>query len=254
MPSRTHGIHWLLAVAVTLLLIVFCMEPIPQDPAYHEFADARAIFGMPNFWNVMSNLPFVIAGAAGLAFLSRSKRLTLLPELHSIYRLLFVGWILTGLGSAWYHLQPSNESLVWDRLGITVAIAALFCIVVGEHISPRWARRLMLPLVLAGVAAVFYWAFTESRGAGDLRPYALVQFLPVILIALILLIYPSPFDRYHFFWWAIAFYAVAKLFEYGDSAVYDFGGLIGGHALKHLAAAIAMLVILVGMRRRSLRH
>lgn len=252
-PGRLHGIYWLLAVAVTLLLVVLLTEPIPQDPAYHGFADARTLFDVPNFWNVMSNLPFVIVGAAGLA-LHMSDRLSLLPELRGIYCLLFVGWVLTGFGSAWYHLQPENASLVWDRLGITVAITALLSIVVGEHISSRWGRRLIVPLVLVGVASVLYWSFTESRGAGDLRPYALIQFLPMVFIPLILLIYPSPFDRYRFFWWAIALYAVAKLFEYGDSAVYHLGELTSGHALKHTVAAVAMLVILVGMQRRRLRR
>jgi hypothetical protein len=256
-PRHTRGSYRLLAATATLLLIVLLVmllgEPIPQDPAYHQFADARNLFGVLSFWNVMSNLPFVIVGAAGLA-LHLSNRLTLLPELLPVYRLLFVGWILTGFGSAWYHLQPDNTSLVWDRLGITVAITALFSIVVGEHISWRWGRRLILPLALAGVASVLYWAITESRGAGDLRPYALIQFLPMILIPVILLIYPSPFDRYRFFWWAIALYAVAKVFEHGDSAVYRLGELIGGHALKHVLAAIAMLVIVVGMQTRSLRR
>lgn len=201
----------------------------------------------------MSNLPFVIVGAAGLALLHTSNRLTFLPELQGIYSLLFTGWVLTGFGSAWYHLQPDNASLVWDRLGITVAIAALFSIVVGEHISLRWGRRVILPLALAGVASVLYWAFSESRGVGDLRPYAFFQFLPMILIPVILLMYPSPFDRHRFFWWAIALYVVAKLFEHGDYAVYQLGELISGHALKHTVAAVAMLVILVGMQRRRLR-
>lgn len=260
-PSRLHGIYRLPALAGTLLLIVLLVmllivllgEPIPQDPEYHEFADSRDLFGVLNFWNVMSNAPFVIVGAVGLALLI-SNRVTLLSELQGNYRLMFVGWILTGFGSAWYHLQPDNASLVWDRLGITVAIAALFSIVVGEHISRGWGRRLILPLLLAGVASVMYWAFTETRGAGDLRPYALIQFLPMILIPIILLAYPSPFDRHRFYWWAIALYAVAKLLEHGDNEVYDLGGLISGHSLKHAVAAIAMLVILLGMQRRSLRH
>ncbi|MEX0976395.1 MAG: hypothetical protein WDZ50_04790 [Woeseia sp.] len=262
MPGRLRDTHRLLACTVTPLFVVlfvvlfvaFLKEPIPQDPAYHEFADVRYFFGVPNFWNVMSNLPFVIVGTAGLALLNMPNRLSLLPELQGIYGLLFAGWVVTGFGSAWYHLQPNNSSLVWDRLGITVAIAALFSVVVGEHMSPRCARRLILPLVLVGVASVSYWAFTESRGAGDLRPYALFQFLPMVLIPLILLRYPSSFDRYHFFWWAIALYAVAKLFEHGDSAVYHLGELIGGHALKHSVAAIAMLVILLGMHRRTLHR
>jgi hypothetical protein len=42
------------------------LPPIPQDQSYHQFADQRTIFGIPNFWNVVSNLPFLAVGAAGL--------------------------------------------------------------------------------------------------------------------------------------------------------------------------------------------
>jgi hypothetical protein len=43
------------------------LPPIPQDQDYHHFADTRALLGIPNVWNVISNLPFIAAGAVGLA-------------------------------------------------------------------------------------------------------------------------------------------------------------------------------------------
>ena len=42
------------------------LSPIPQDQSYHQFADQRTMFGIPNFWNVVSNIPFLAVGAAGL--------------------------------------------------------------------------------------------------------------------------------------------------------------------------------------------
>jgi hypothetical protein len=53
------------AMAVTLAALLL-VPPIPQDQSYHQFADQRALLGMPNFWNVVSNLPFIVIGAIGL--------------------------------------------------------------------------------------------------------------------------------------------------------------------------------------------
>ena len=47
------------------VLVFFCLmvislggllllSPIPQDQNYHQFADQRTIFGIPNFWNIVS--------------------------------------------------------------------------------------------------------------------------------------------------------------------------------------------------------
>lgn len=250
--GRDGRTGWLLVVAGTLPLMMLFVDPIPQDPVYHAFADAEEIFGIPNFRNVVSNVPFVVVGIAGLAMLVASRRIALLPGLSVVYILMFAGLVLTGLGSAWYHLEPNNTTLVWDRLGITLTIAALFAVVLGEHVSKRWALRLILPLVIAGIASVLYWSFSESRGVGDLRAYALVQFMPMILLPLILLTHPSPFDRYAFLWWAIGLYAVAKLFELFDAEIYRISGLVSGHSMKHIVGAAAMLVVLAGIRSRKL--
>src|SRR5215831_653555 len=41
------------------------LPKIPQDQAYHLFADQRALVGIPNFWNFVSNIPFAVVGAVG---------------------------------------------------------------------------------------------------------------------------------------------------------------------------------------------
>ncbi len=63
---------WVLGiVALAGVAAAFLFSPIPQDSAYHEFTDQRTFFGIPNFCNVFSNLPFVLVGAFGLRSLSR---------------------------------------------------------------------------------------------------------------------------------------------------------------------------------------
>ena len=58
----------LLVFMLASLLGLFLLPPIVQNQDYHDFADQRTLFGIPHFWNVVSNLPFVAVGAAGLAF------------------------------------------------------------------------------------------------------------------------------------------------------------------------------------------
>src|SRR5262245_54252564 len=73
------------------------LPPIPQDQDYHQFADQRIIIGIPNFWNVVSNLPFLAVGAAGL------RRFRDNPAAI----VFFLGVFLTGIGSSYYHWDPN---------------------------------------------------------------------------------------------------------------------------------------------------
>lgn len=208
------------------------------------------MLGIPHFWNVVSNLPFLLVGGAGAYFAWPSNRPGMLPELYFAYLVFFAGVFLTGFGSAYFHYSPGNDTLVWDRLPMTIGFMGLFAIIIGEHISLRAARQMLIPLLIIGALSVVYWGITESRGVGDLRPYALVQFLPMLLIPLILLMYRSAYASVDFLWFVIVLYALSKLFEYFDYAVFEFGELISGHSVKHFVAAMAPLVFLYGLDNR----
>jgi hypothetical protein len=222
-------------VAAGATLGVFLLEPIPQDPAYHAFADARTLFGVPNFWNVASNLPFLLVGAAGLATSGRIAA----PELGLHYRFFCIAVALVAFGSAYYHLAPSTRALIWDRLPMTAAFMALFAAVIADRVSRPAGRALLWPLVVAGLASIAWWVRTEARGQGDLRPYGLVQFLPMLLVPLILLLWRAGRLASSWLWAGFGAYAAAKLAEHFDAAILVATGFIGGHALKHLLAAVA---------------
>jgi len=133
---------------------------------------------------------------------------------------------------------------------MTIGFAGLFSIIVGEFISVPGARRLLIPLLLIGYASVEYWAFTESRGVGDLRPYAVVQFLPMLLIPFILLSREPEIGTSKYYWLMLLFYALAKLFEQLDAAIFAAGELISGHSLKHLFAAMTPATLLYALHVR----
>ena len=56
----------LFGVTAASLAGLLLLPSIPQDQHYHQFADQRALLGIPNFWNVVSNIPFIAIGAVGL--------------------------------------------------------------------------------------------------------------------------------------------------------------------------------------------
>jgi hypothetical protein len=241
----------LLFVAAAAGLAVVLRGPIPQPAAYHAFADGRALLGIPHFWNVVSSLPFSLVGLAGLRVLRRGPAPGAVPALRACYGAFFAGAVGIGLGSAAYHLDPSNASLVWDRLPMTVTFMAFFAIVLGEHTGQGLARRALPVLLLAGIASVLYWVVSERLGASDLRPYVLVQFLPMLLIPLVLLLYPSRLTRVSLLWALLALYGAAKALEHFDAGVFEaLGQLVSGHTLKHLLSALALACMVLALRVR----
>ena len=243
----------LAAVVVAVTASVFLGPPIPQDPTYHNFADHRAVLGVPNFLDVISNVPFLCVGIWGLlvvikckpgsAFLNSSERWP--------YVVFFLGVALTFFGSSYYHFDPRNAHLVWDRLPMTLGFMGILSAMVAERISVRAGVRLLPLLVLAGVLSVAYWYWTETQGRGDLRPYFDVQFGSLLILLAVLILFPP---RYTHTWCvvvAISFYVGAKLLESFDPEIYAIGHVVSGHTLKHLAAASGGCLIVLMLQRRT---
>jgi hypothetical protein len=224
------------------------LRPLAQDPAYHAFADGRTLLGIPNFWNVVSSVPFFIVGLWGLVFLARHP--ATVTQLRGVWTVFFIGVLATMFGSGYYHLAPDNVSLGWDRLTMVIAFMSLLTLVIGEYLSTDWANRLLVPLLLIGASSVYYWLHTEALGAGDLRPYALVQFLPMLLVPFVVLSRRGRSDLGPWFGLMIVFYAAAKIFEFYDASVYEAGELMSGHALKHVLAALGAACLLLGLYQR----
>jgi len=237
----------LILAAIGALLV----PPIPQDPGYHDFADQRQILGVPNFWNVVTNLPFFVAGLFGLMLLKIGTPKGGLAELRIAYFMFFSGTMLVALGSGYYHLNPTNESLFWDRLPMTIVFMAFFSIIISENLSVTLGTRLLWPLIIVGLASVIYWGHTETLGRGDLRPYALVQFLPVLLIPLILISSKPAFLNNWYIWAILVTYLIAKIAEMLDGQIYQLLVEISGHSIKHLIGSAGSVFLIVALLRRE---
>jgi hypothetical protein len=228
------------------------VKPVAQDINYHLFADDRTILSIPNFWNVVSNIPLILIGGAGiLFFLYHHKNKTFTsPTLN--YFIFFFGVFLAGFGSIYYHLHPNNETLVWDRLPMTIAFMSFFSIIISEYIDERKGKLLLLPLLLIGAESVLYWQYTESIGKGDLRAYAMVQFFPMLLITLIMILFKSNNKYAYYIWLMLPAYVFAKIFESCDVFMFHSVNVLSGHTLKHFTAALAPTFFLMGIHKRYL--
>ncbi len=252
---RTERTGYILLVLSAVLAagVIIDQGPIPQDVNYHLFVDTREIWAIPNFWNVVTNIPFALVGLLGIYQLRKPGRLGFLDQTATAYTLLFFGTFLVAFGSSYYHLEPNNQTLVWDRLPMTIAFMALFSIIISEFLSIRSGKALLIPLILAGMLSVLYWHISEIHGNGDLRFYALVQFYPMLAIPIILVCFRSRCTHVQAYWWLLVLYLTAKFFEYFDGEVYEVLGFISGHSLKHLFAALGIYVLLLFYQRRECR-
>lgn len=234
----------LILVALALLAAVMAAEPIPQDLDYHQFADRRALFGVPNFFNVASNVLFALVGLAGVAF-CLGRRHGSRPSLS--WTVLFLGTTLVAVGSAYYHWNPDNASLVWDRLPMTIALMGLFVALLSEHVSEKLESILLIPALVAGAASVGWWRYTD-----DLRLYVWVQLVPLVTVALVVAMFPARYTRRGFLLYGLGFYVLAKLADLWDREIFALtDDTLSGHSAKHLLAALALLFVYLMLRWRE---
>lgn len=236
----------LLVSALAILVITAGVLPaIPQDQSYHHFADARSWLAVPNTLDVLSNLAFLAAGLYGLRRMRRRDLCFFSDALRASALVMFLGYVLTAIGSTWYHLAPSDSGLVADRLGMVVAFAGVLGMAASQRVSERGGLGLLVVALGLGLTTVLIW-----YGLGSVTPYAVMQFGGIALIGVLLLL-PSR-GRGPYWMALIAAYGLAKAFEGADQVVYaTTGHLVSGHTLKHLVAALPLFAVTMGLDQRA---
>lgn len=269
LSSFSNRERCLVSLFALLLLAAIAGPVLPASGlAGAPFADRHAWHGLPNAMDVLSNLPFVAIGIWGLRWLhwlDRAHEDALdaapLPQAgaHLPVNALdcawvfFAGLILTAAGSAFYHLQSDGMRLAAERAGMAVAFSGLVGLAVCERVSARAGWPAAWFTMVGGLLAA-----AVCHRTGNALPWALVQFGGMALIVILSLAKPLNGAIGLKLGWVIFFYAMAKLFEVSDQAIYDVTqDLISGHSLKHLTAALAALPVLHGLQamgRQTLRH
>ena len=242
----------LLGMAALLALALFG-PVLPASAHQHTLADQRALWGIPCALDVLSNLPFAIAGLWGLVALRRVAPGMLDAPSRALASLFFAGLVCTAAGSALYHWQPQDAGLLWDRLGMVLPFAGLLGLAGASRVSARAGAAAAGTVLLAGPLAVLWWAHS-----GNLLPWAVVQ-LGGMLVVLALACLPRRDGALALHLGAVmALYALAKLFEAADHAVFEATGqAVSGHSLKHVLAAAAawpVLAALAALRHSGAKH
>ncbi len=233
---------WILTgTAALVVALALLAPPVHQDEAYHDFAPT-ALFGRADFGIVASNGAFLVVGLWGLWRIGLRRRAPwpfASPGEHWPYLTFFLGVVLIALGSGYYHAGPTTATLLWDRLAMTVVFMALLAAFIADRIHLGAGVAVALPLLLVlGALSMAAWQVT-----GDLRLYRLVQALPVLLILMICPLFPGRVTRVKYAAWMAFWFALATFCDLFDDSVYDWIGF-GGHAIKHVLAAIACFTIL----------
>jgi hypothetical protein len=231
-------ISFLTGLIILILLAIF-LPSIEQNQNYHNFADQRVLFGVNNAFDTLSNLAFIIVGALGLVNFYNNQYIKISNSFSVILNLFFISIILTGLGSSFYHLSPNDFTLVFDRLAMSLVFASILVMLAYLKISPRFGLHTLAELLILAPLTVLIWKFN-----GNLTPYVVLQFGGIILVILTLLLTKTRMQG-PCFTSLIILYGAAKLAEFYDEKIFNLSqNLISGHTLKHLIAALAVIIFI----------
>lgn len=235
----------LLSVVVLGFFSIFLFEPYPQRLEYHNFADRRAlVFGIRNTCDVFSNIPFSIVGLFGLFYCFKYPMIAA----RKSWIAGFLGVFLVGFGSAYYHYTPNNQTLIWDRLPLTVGFMGVLSALLTICVSKHWEKWLLPLLVTLGAVSVAYWAYYD-----DLRLYFYVQAIPLVVIPFVVFLFDGSSIDKKALLVALILYLLAKITEHTDLAIFNATNeFISGHTIKHLLASLTPLALAVMLKRQHL--
>jgi hypothetical protein len=218
---------------------------VPQHNDYHAFADQRTLLNLPFAADVLSNLPFGIIGVIGLGLVAAQRSSDEQKTQLGLFTLSFLGLILTTLASSFYHFSPNNYGLSIDRLGMTSAFAGIIGLAVATRISDRAGMASALTILILAPFSIVHWYQTDN-----LWLWSVLQgggMIALVLLALRSTLASGISIRLG---WIVAPYAIAKVLELSDHAIFEFSQhTVSGHSLKHLAAAAAAWPLIVALRQ-----
>lgn len=231
--------------AAAVLLILVWLPPVSRGPGFHNYADERSWLGIPYAGDVLSNLPFVLVGLAGLQVVP-----LLAPRSRVVAALMSGAFVGVGFGSGLYHMHRTDLTLVLDWLPIVLVLSWLTALVISDRIGVRAGRAAAWLLPAAAVATVMVWWLGGGTTGGDMRWYVGLQLSLVVITPAVALMYPAGLLGTRELLLAVACFLAARTVNLYDHALLDAIG-ISGHSLKHLFAALASWCVIRSIRRAA---
>jgi hypothetical protein len=239
---------FLVSTVILIFIVAALTGPIHQPPNYHHFSDTRSFYRIPNFINIVSNIPLILAGCYWLYWVVHHRlnirKFFFHQYEYRIYVLFFLAVILTGIGFAYYYYTPCNSTLFWARLPASIAMMTILAAIIAERVHLRTGLYFCIPLVLFGMASVFYWYILKVQNQGDLRWYGVVCFLPGALIPLILYFYPTNPKSINYPISATLTLGLAQWMDIKDEALYQLTNqTISGQSLSRIFLGVAAFLV-----------
>ncbi|HEY5933390.1 MAG TPA: hypothetical protein VIU61_02070, partial [Kofleriaceae bacterium] len=138
----------LAVLALAAIAIAWLTGSITRGPEFHHYADQRTWLGIPHVGDVLSNLAFVIVA---LRASGRGVPGTLAVR---------AGIAAIGVGSAAYHVEPSDMLLAFDWAPIAVTLSLLAATVLRDRGGARIGRIAFVVAPALAIAAVAWWVAT----------------------------------------------------------------------------------------------
>lgn len=227
----------LLCLSAAFILLACILPPELQPQSFHHFADTRTWLHIPNAGNVLSNLSFLLIAVYGLSSVKSFGN----KHCQQAYITAFAGLLLTAFGSAYYHWSPDNNSLIWDRLPMTLTFTPLLAAIIAERIQPT-SNLILIVCVCLGMASVIYLNYS-----GNIIPYFIAQYGCIALLLITTLLFPAKRDRWLYF--ACIAYGIAIVCDRSDTAVFQITQqTVSGHTIKHIIAATSFYFIIFRIR------
>ncbi|KAG7554978.1 hypothetical protein ISN44_As11g011700 [Arabidopsis suecica] len=233
------------------LIVMFITPKVPLDSfRHHIFADKRNFMGVPNTLNVMTNFPFLIIGVLGFVLCIGGSffNISLKGEIWG-WTLFYAGIASLAFGSAFYHLKPDDNRIVWDTLPILIAYSSLFSSFLVERAGEIVGLSCLIVLLFIAFFSVAY-----ARVFNDLRLCMTFQLIPCLAIPVMTVLLPPKYSHSRFWLWAAAAYTIARIEGLADNKIYNANRyIISGHSLEHLCSAAATLLLTIMLLYRSIR-
>lgn len=245
--GRRCALVLLAAMAAALATGLLAWGPVPLAAVAFDHADERRWLGVPNAFNVFASLPLLFAAGWGLR---TTRAAPWPPGLRRAWTAFHACAAAGALLAALHHLYPSFAT--W--LPATTAMCAGFGMLAAGALAERVDERLARPPALIGLGTVVLLAalWVGWHGGGDVRPFLLIEALPVLLLPAGALSLTGVHTRAGDWVLMLAGYAVAKLADLADARLYAASGWIGGHALMHLLlAGVTAWLAYAAVRARS---
>jgi hypothetical protein len=192
---------------------------------------------------VITNIAFLSTGILGFIFCFNNRK----KETQRSWIIFFLGVTVVSIGSGYYHLNPNNNTLVWDRLPMTVGFMGLFIGILGEYVNPKIERFFLIPAILIGFSSVIYWHYFD-----DLRFYFWVQLIPLLTVPVVMILFKGRYTHQRYLIYALIFYLLAKITEIYDKEIFRLNyDQFSGHSLKHILASLVPLYIYFMIKKRK---